>query len=365
MVPTDGRMGIPTLSLRRISQSMVVESPFRWRQPMQMMLSRLCMVMVVLIITLITTLQHPPMPAQTKLPVTSGYLLDPNLKQVGSADLEVINVKDGAGAAVLKSPSTFELDAGSTGNTIQIDFTTPGTMDGGQVLLEMPPADTWDALQTTNDAGVNYISIAGFPSRATPRTTSIGDDFALVYFEKFGVGDTLRFTIENVTSQSDIETTAFRILSQGSAAAGLTPLTGADNPTGYKADDSSTHDLLLGAVYAAPFDFDGVDGAVATEIGALRIKVTGGGDGSGAVTVDIVESTEGLNTYLIADDDGVFEPQRKAQVHAGDDSTYIQFTYTAQETIADGELRFTAPAGRLGVRCRSISHGRPVIRLPM
>ena len=44
--------------------------------------------------------------------------------------------------------------------------------------------------------------------------------------------------------------------------------------------------------------------------GALRIKVTGGGDGSGAVTVDIVESTEGLNTYLIADDDGVFEPQR-------------------------------------------------------
>ena len=32
------------------------------------------------------------------------------------------------------------------------------------------------------------------------------------------------------------------------------------------------------------------------------------------------------------------------QVHAGDDSTYIVFTYTATQTIAEGQLRFTVPA---------------------
>ena len=32
------------------------------------------------------------------------------------------------------------------------------------------------------------------------------------------------------------------------------------------------------------------------------------------------------------------------QVHAGDDGTYIVFTYTPSETIADGQLRFTVPS---------------------
>ena len=123
---------------------------------------------------------------------------------------------------------------------------------------------------------------------------------------------------------------------------------------------SSTHDLLLGAgLRSRSISMEGLRYLAQM---VLRIKVTGGGDGSGAVTVAIVESTEGLNTYLIADDDGVFEPKGQLQVHAGDDSTYIEFTYTAQETIADGELRFTAPTD-WDPMCRSIAHGRPVIRL--
>ena len=31
------------------------------------------------------------------------------------------------------------------------------------------------------------------------------------------------------------------------------------------------------------------------------------------------------------------------QVHAGDDSTYLVFTYTPSQTIAEGQLRFTVP----------------------
>ena len=34
----------------------------------------------------------------------------------------------------------------------------------------------------------------------------------------------------------------------------------------------------------------------------LRIKVIGGGDGSGAVTLDIVQSTEGIAIYMIPND---------------------------------------------------------------
>ena len=71
--------------------------------------------------------------------------------------------------------------------------------------------------------------------------------------------------------------------------------------------------------------------------------MTGGGDGSGAVTVGISQSTEGIAIYMIPNDDGELESKRTRQVHAGDTGTYLVFTYTPVETIADGELRFTAP----------------------
>ena len=35
--------------------------------------------------------------------------------------------------------------------------------------------------------------------------------------------------------------------------------------------------------------------------------------------------------------------EKMMQVHAGDDSTYLVFTYTPSQTIAEGELRFTVP----------------------
>ena len=108
---------------------------------MQLGLSRLCMVMVAMLIITLTIPRYVA-PDDARTDQIAGFFRvssRPEFEANETADLEVINVGDGSGTAVLKSPSTFELDAGSTGNTIQIDFTTPGTMDGGQVLLEMPP----------------------------------------------------------------------------------------------------------------------------------------------------------------------------------------------------------------------------------
>ena len=43
--------------------------------------------------------------------------------------------------------------------------------------------------------------------------------------------------------------------------------------------------------------------------------------------------------------DGEIDVDNKIlQVHAGDDSTYLVFTYTPSQTIAEGQLRFTVPS---------------------
>ena len=116
-------------------------------------------------------------------------------------------------------------------------------MDGGRVLLEMPAGSTWGNLQEVDSAKENYITVTGHPSRAAPRSYSIGNDFALVYLGEFGEGDTLKFTIQNVKAQTEIETTAFTILSSGKAGGDLKRVKGVERPDG---DDA---DRLLGAVY--------------------------------------------------------------------------------------------------------------------
>ena len=113
--------------------------------------------------------------------------------------------------------------------------------------LRCPPVPRGAICRTIDDTTENYISIKGLPSRATPRSHSIGNDFALVYLGVFGEGDTLRFTIENVKAQTEIETTAFKISLLLESAGGTlnSALQVQQTRTGV-ADDA---DLLLGAVY--------------------------------------------------------------------------------------------------------------------
>ena len=79
--------------------------------------------------------------------------------------------------------------------------------------------------------------------------------------------------------------------------------------------------------------------AVADTVDPLTIEVMGAESGTGEVEVEIVGNKSGAGFY-----DGETDVDKKIlQVHAGDDSTYIVFTYTPDQTIADGQLRFTVP----------------------
>ena len=75
--------------------------------------------------------------------------------------------------------------------------------------------------------------------------------------------------------------------------------------------------------------------------GDLRLEVKGAGDGSGGGTFEIAGSEAGETDYLDAEGDTVEE----FRLHAGDGETaYIQFIYTADQTIKDGELKFIIPS---------------------
>ena len=76
-------------------------------------------------------------------------------------------------------------------------------------------------------------------------------------------------------------------------------------------------------------------------IGMLRVDVTGASDGTGTATVELVKSKAGDGAYT--DERG--EDVTEMRVHAADDATYIKVVYTPTQTIENGVLRFTAPAG--------------------
>ena len=76
----------------------------------------------------------------------------------------------------------------------------------------------------------------------------------------------------------------------------------------------------------------------------LTIVVKGAASGSGDGTFEIQSTSAGGGLY-----DGESDvDEEMLQVHAGDDSTYIVFTYTATQTIAEGKLRFTVAPGWSG-----------------
>ena len=72
----------------------------------------------------------------------------------------------------------------------------------------------------------------------------------------------------------------------------------------------------------------------------LTVEVKGAESGSGEGEVEIMASKSGAGLY-----DGETDVDNTImQVHAGDDSTYLVFTYTPSQTIAEGQLRFTVPS---------------------
>ena len=100
--------------------------------------------------------------------------------------VEITNVADGSGEATIDETA---YDAGSDDNDFTIRFTAKGSMNGGQVRVDLP--DGWggdNALQSVKDDGANYVEIKK-SSGASLRDTAIGNNLAIAFFDEFGEGD--------------------------------------------------------------------------------------------------------------------------------------------------------------------------------
>ena len=158
-----------------------------------------------------------------------------------------------------------------------------------------------------------------------------GNNIATAYLDEFGKGNTITFTFDNATAQSKLGLATFHIESDGGA--------GLDFVMGEAQTDAEkkTNEFALGKTYSTNLNVDG------TPSGELRIQVGGGEGGKGGVVASVEQSAEGLSFYDKVADDGTVTSEPERRVHAGDDTAYIEFTYTPTETIEEGELTFTVP----------------------
>ena len=235
-------------------------------------------------------------------------------RDAGTIWADVTNVVDGSGtAAISASPATVR--AGSKKSLITVTFTGTGTMDGGAVRLTIP--EDWGAMQD-DPLELNHIDVdVSGPNAALSSTEVIDDGQSVVAnLKTFGKGNKVIFTYGGGTgardsrgavAQPDIGNATFMVESMGSG-------------------DGEFLDIRD-------------DGDEPDSTDPLTIEVKGAESGSGEGVVEIMASKSGDGLY-----DGETDvDENMMQVHAGDDSTYLVFTYTPSQTIAEGELRFTVP----------------------
>ena len=233
-------------------------------------------------------------------------------RDAGTIWVDIKNVVEGSGiVAFSTSPPTVR--AGSTNNTVTIVYTGEGTMDGGAVLLTIP--DDWGAMQD-DPLKPNHIAVevSGTGAALAGDPEMVGGEGMMIQanLKTFGKGHKLTFTYgggtgarENrgATAQAEIGDATFMLESKGGSDGDLAEITDEDS------------------------------------LKALTITVKGAESGTGEAEVEIVENKAGEGLY-----DGETDADNAIrQIHAGDDSTYIVFTYTPSQTIAEGQLRFTVP----------------------
>ena len=242
----------------------------------------------------------------------------------GTVEIEVTNVGDGTGEATI-SPTSAK--AGSIDQAFTIVYDAAGTMDGGAVSLK--PPSNWGEFET-DPAKLNYVSVRA-SGGATIEETDNGRTIIIVILGKCPPSGKVTFTYGGGTGarrgarvQDGTDVATFTIESRGDEFGRLELVTG----TRAKAAVTENDPKYLGETFT--------DAA-----GMLRVDVTGASDGSGTGEVTLVASKAGDGDYTDVDGDDVTE----MRVHAADDATYITVVYTATETIEDGALKFTAPAG--------------------
>ena len=212
----------------------------------------------------------------------------------GAIWIDVTNAEDGAGIVSVTPPS---VRASSTDNTIRITYTGIGTMDGGAVRLIIP--DNWGAAQRNDNTAANYIHVAATGNGAVLTNYEVLNSGRSVEanLKTFGAGSKVTFTYRDAVAQAEIGEATFGVQSRGNST-----------------DDDNVFEDITDAASVA----------------ALTIDVKGAASGSGTVAVMVEKNKSGT---------------AGGQISAGDDKTYLVFTYTAEQSIANGELEFIVPSG--------------------
>ena len=231
--------------------------------------------------------------------------------------VKVTNAADGSGSAtIVVHPGGDTIRAGSSDSEVHVKFTAAGTMAGGHVLLQLPAG--WGNFQR-DDVEPNYIEILG--SGATLIEPKIGQTSNRAVAEiNDRLGATGSFTFvygggnggeqNGVDAQNHLGPATFTIKSDGGG-----DMVYADITSETKYDGTAAAQVLLqeenphrtGQLFM-------------NYAGQLRVLVGGAVGGSGTAVVD------------------------KAAVNAADPVT-LKFTYTATQTIQNGNLKFTVPSG--------------------
>ena len=226
-------------------------------------------------------------------------------RSTGTIRIDVTNVEDGTGTVTVTSPS---VRASSTDNLIRITYTAIGTMDGGAVRLIIP--DTWGAAQRDDNTAANHIHVAAAGNGAVLTDFEVLNSGRSVEanLTTFGEGSKVMFTYgggvganKGAVAQAEIGEATFIVQSKGISGGDFVDITDADS------------------------------------LEALIIDVGGAASGSGTVAVSIVKNKSGEVVY-----DSATGAERR--IFAGDDMTYLEFTYTAEQSITEGELELIVPS---------------------
>ena len=227
-------------------------------------------------------------------------------RTAGTVMVTIGNIMDGTGMAML-SPGSIE--AGSSHRVVEVTFTAAGTMDGGNVSLEIPAG--WGDVQSKDPTQRNYVSVRGDGVTGEPNTD--GGRRVIAAIDKLAKGGSFRFILGSGTGgdnngmevQDTVGFADFIIKSDGD---GDTVYAAVASKLEFKDREKIRNPDKTGKIYK--------DAA-----GVLKIKVTSALDGTGMVTVAPVE------------------------VRAADANVQLVFTYTPTQTIEDGALKFTVPSG--------------------
>ena len=226
-------------------------------------------------------------------------------RSAGTIWVDVTNVEDGTGTVSVTPPS---VRASSTDNLIRITYKAAGTMDGGAVHLIIP--DDWGAAQDDDNTAANYINV-------TVGTGAVLTDFEVLNsgrsveanLKTFADGDTVMFsygggvgTNKGAVAQAEVGEATFIVESKGG---------GSDSDFVAITDEDS--------------------------LAALTIDVKGAASGSGTATVTIMNNKSGEVVYDTA-------TGAERRIFAGDDKTYLVITYTAEQSILEGELELIVPS---------------------